>query len=180
MDEWMNVFFQSHHHYALRNVAISLVYDILPMQIHWLPKMTSFWFHPADYAVFALTLLASLSIGVYFAVADRRKNTTEDYLLGGRKLGLVSVAISMCVSVVSSNTFLGAPAELYTYGIHYELMIFSIPIAILFVAAFVVPVFYPIKLTSKNKVRLQARSQGGGGRTTPPPQPAEVHFSMQK
>ena len=86
--------------------------------------MESARFSAADYAVFALTLLASLVIGLYFAFADRRKATTEDYLMGGRNLGLVPVAISMCVSVVSASSLLGAPAEMYTYGIHYMYFVF--------------------------------------------------------
>ena len=40
----------------------------------------------ADYVVFAVTLLISASIGVYFAIKERRSKSkgTEEYLLGGR------------------------------------------------------------------------------------------------
>lgn len=111
-------------------------------------------FHVADYIVFIITLLASAFIGLYFAFSRKaRSNTLEDYLLGGRGMGLLPVAISMCVSVVSANTFLGAPAEMYAYGVHFQLSVVSIPIGAILSAILFVPVFYGIKMTSMNKVR---------------------------
>ena len=41
-------------------------------------------FVPADYAVFALMLVMSTVIGFYYAIKDRKKQSTEEYLLAGR------------------------------------------------------------------------------------------------
>ena len=64
-------------------------------------------FQPADWAVFSLMLVVSVAIGVVSAVKNRKKNTTQDYLLGGRKMSPVAVAISLLGSVVSCISVLG-------------------------------------------------------------------------
>ena len=38
----------------------------------------------ADYVVFALMLLVSTAIGIFYAIKDRKKQNTEEFLLGGR------------------------------------------------------------------------------------------------
>ena len=43
-------------------------------------------FHWADYVVFIIMLMASLSIGLWHAWKGKRKKTTEEYLMGGREL----------------------------------------------------------------------------------------------
>ena len=63
-------------------------------------------FAPTDHVVFALTLAASLGIGLLVA-ARSGGSTNDDYLVAGRRLGLLPAAVSMCVSVVSASTFIG-------------------------------------------------------------------------
>ena len=46
-----------------------------------------------DYLIFGLTLLASLLIGVYHAW--RGSNSTSEYLLGGKMMGVFPVAMSL-------------------------------------------------------------------------------------
>ena len=41
-------------------------------------------FVAGDYAVFAIMLLMSTLIGFYYAIKDRKKQSTEEYLLAGR------------------------------------------------------------------------------------------------
>ena len=112
------------------------------------------YFHWVDYVVFVFMFVFSLSIGVFFAFRSRNKNTTEEYLMGGRKLGLLPVTISICVSVVSANTLLGAPAEMYTYGVMYELSCIGAILATIIVAAFYIPLLYPLRLISAHEVSL--------------------------
>ena len=114
--------------------------------------MASGVFHVVDYIIFVLTLVISLVIGLSFAYLGRNEQSTDEYLMGGRKMKLVPVAISMCVSFISTNTFLGAPAEMYTYGVHYALSIFILPVSLLLVVGLFVPLIYPLRLTSINKV----------------------------
>ena len=41
-------------------------------------------FVAGDYAVFAIMLFISTLIGFFYAIKDRRKQSTEEYLLAGR------------------------------------------------------------------------------------------------
>lgn len=52
-------------------------------------------FTAIDYAVFGALLLLSVSIGIYFGFFDGTEQTTEEYLLGGRKMKTIPVAISL-------------------------------------------------------------------------------------
>jgi len=58
-------------------------------------SMTSFTFGTIDYIVFVLMLLTSASIGVYFGFFSKSKNTTDEYLMGGKKMKTIPIAISL-------------------------------------------------------------------------------------
>lgn len=70
-----------------------------------------FRFGVIDYIIFVSFFLVSLGIGVYFAYVGRHGNSAENYLMGGRQLGLMPVVISLVVSIISSNGLLGNAAE---------------------------------------------------------------------
>lgn len=53
------------------------------------------YFGATDYGVFAIMLLVSASIGVYFGYFDKKEQTTEEYLLGGRQMKTIPIAISL-------------------------------------------------------------------------------------
>lgn len=46
-------------------------------------------FHWADYLVFGLMLVISTAIGIVFGILDRKKKTTNDFLLGGGDLKVI-------------------------------------------------------------------------------------------
>jgi len=48
-----------------------------------------------DYVVFVIMLGASAGIGVYFGFFSKTKNTTEEYLRGGKKMQTLPIAISL-------------------------------------------------------------------------------------
>ena len=64
-------------------------------------------FHWGDYFVFALMLLFSLIIGLYYAFAGKKaiqsNKTTGELFLGGRGLSLFPVTKSVTASFVSAN-----------------------------------------------------------------------------
>lgn len=54
------------------------------------------YFEAIDYAVFAIMLLLSALIGVYFAFfAKRKQNTTSEYLMGGKTMGIFPISMSL-------------------------------------------------------------------------------------
>lgn len=53
------------------------------------------YFAPIDYCVLVVTLVASMAIGIYFGFFSKSLKTAEDYLVGGHKLKIVPVAVSL-------------------------------------------------------------------------------------
>lgn len=64
-----------------------------------------------DYVVFALMLVVSTAIGVYYACTSRRRESAEEFLTGGRRLTALPVSMSLTASFMSSITVLSNPAE---------------------------------------------------------------------
>lgn len=57
--------------------------------------MSGLIFSWVDFAVFAILLIATSTIGVFFALCKKTKQTTEEYLYGGRSMKMLPVAISL-------------------------------------------------------------------------------------
>lgn len=59
-------------------------------------------FSAVNYAVFGGMLGLSALIGVYFGfIAKKKQDTTEEYLLGGRKMNFFPIAASLIASHIS-------------------------------------------------------------------------------
>eukprot|EP00058_Branchiostoma_floridae_P024193 XP_002609683.1 hypothetical protein BRAFLDRAFT_83696 [Branchiostoma floridae] len=68
-------------------------------------------FSVADYAVFAVSLLISAGIGLYYALTGGKQRTTQEFLMADRKMSAVPVAMSLMASFCSAIALLGQPAE---------------------------------------------------------------------
>ncbi|GFR80283.1 sodium-coupled monocarboxylate transporter 1 [Elysia marginata] len=109
-------------------------------------------FHIMDYAVFGLTICISLGIGIFYAVMGTRKNTTTDYLVGGRAMNFLPTAISLLVSFESSIMMLGLPAETYVYGLQFAWFTAGMFCSQLLAVSVIVPMFHPLRITSAYEV----------------------------
>lgn len=109
-------------------------------------------FGVADIIVFSLTLATSAGIGLYFAKVGSRSQSNNEYLMAGRSMSAIPVAISVLASFVSSVAVLGTPDEIYTYGMMYFLLVLSPFVTIPLVAYVYLPVYYNLKLTSTYEV----------------------------
>lgn len=111
-------------------------------------------FHWLDYVLFAAMLCGSAAIGVFYAIKDRKRQNTKEFLLAGANMNPFVVALSLLASFMSAITLLGTPAEMYNYGTMY----FWIGLSYLFVvfgAAHVyIPVFYNLNVTSAYEVSV--------------------------
>lgn len=58
------------------------------------------FFTVPDYAVFVVMLSISTGIGVYFGCFGQNEQSTEEYLLGGRQMKTLPIAISLIASWV--------------------------------------------------------------------------------
>ncbi|XP_029647687.1 sodium-coupled monocarboxylate transporter 2 [Octopus sinensis] len=101
-----------------------------------------------DYVLFGLTLAISSGIGVFYAIWDRNKKSTNNFLLAGGNMSVFPVAMSLLVSFMSAITLLGAPAEIYNVNTMYMWMSISYFVAIFLAAHIYVPIFYRLKITS--------------------------------
>ncbi|KAL0102300.1 hypothetical protein PUN28_018672 [Cardiocondyla obscurior] len=105
------------------------------------------YFHWIDWLVFALMLLMSAAAGLWH-FRRAQKSSTQDYLLGGRSLGLFPVSASLVASFISGVTILGTPAEIYNFGTQYWITIISILFSGVVVATVYLPVFTTLQLNS--------------------------------
>lgn len=105
-----------------------------------------------DYALLAGSVIISLIIGVYYAFKKGSNKTTEDYLIGGRKMGLIPIALSLVVSNLSAISILGNTAEIYYYSADILFIPLSYSLGVLLAAHSFVPLLHPLKITSINEV----------------------------
>ncbi|KAK8375833.1 hypothetical protein O3P69_008523 [Scylla paramamosain] len=108
-----------------------------------------------DWAVFVAALIASLGTGLAAGwVARRRtvrgdaKGTAAEFLMGGRTLNPLVVALSTMVGAVSAITLLGNAAEMYAFGTQLWMNHFGIVLGFVFVHLVNLKVLYPLRITS--------------------------------
>ncbi|XP_021952831.1 sodium-coupled monocarboxylate transporter 1 [Folsomia candida] len=104
-------------------------------------------FGTVDYLVFTLMLAVSAGIGIFYGCFGNRQ-TTKDFLMGGRNMGIVPVTLSLLATFFSAIALLSVPAEIYLNGTIY-IMIAPAHFAVMGVSAYLyLPVFYNLQLTS--------------------------------
>ncbi|XP_070543773.1 sodium-dependent multivitamin transporter-like [Ptychodera flava] len=101
-----------------------------------------------DYVVFSAMLAVSASTGIYHCFAGGGQKTTSRFLAADRKMPCAPIAMSMFVTVTSSASILGYPAEVYIYGVQYTLGVFAMLFSFPFAAYFIIPVIRGLPITS--------------------------------
>ena len=102
-------------------------------------------FSPLDYAVFAIYLMASVLVGVWFV---REQRTVKDYFLAGQSMNWFVVAISVIAALFSGISYLGAPTEVFNHDLTYAVTLLSFFVATPVVIFVFLPFFYRLKLYS--------------------------------
>lgn len=111
-------------------------------------------FSNVDFVVFALMLFISVVIGIFYAFTGGKQKTTAEFLLANRTMMAVPIALSLLASFMSAITILGVPAEMYTFGTQYWMIIVSYVFLFPIVALVFVPVFRAVEITSSYEVSL--------------------------
>lgn len=139
-----------------------------------------------DLTIFIGMLIVSALIGVYFAYfAKEKQNTTSEYLVGGRTMGVFPVSMSLiaryanytkhvCIhptrreksvnffflirSYISGISILGLPAEMYVYGTQYSMITVSESFVSVTMAFVYLPVFYKLKIMSSYEVSTETNT----------------------
>jgi SSS family solute:Na+ symporter len=120
-----------------------------------------------------LELLDYLAVVAYLAVtlvilyrAGRKQHDTEDFFLGGRSMPWLAVGLSIMATLLSTNTYLGAPGEMIRYGPAYFFGFLAYPLAAAVVLLLWIPFFMRLRLTSAYEYlehRFDARARFVGG-----------------
>ena len=101
-----------------------------------------------DWAVVTLYLLGLVAVSVYLS---RQQRSAEDYFVASNSGNAFSIALSVMATQCSTNSILGAPAFVaFVVGgglvwLQYEL---ALPLAMIFIAVFLIPVFHRQRLVS--------------------------------
>lgn len=98
-----------------------------------------------DIIVIVVYLLGMLLIGY---LSGRKNENQEDYLLAGRSMPWLPIALSIAATMISANSFIGGPGWGYTSGLSPFMVNIAVPIAIFVALTVSIPIFYELKVTS--------------------------------
>ncbi|TDG42422.1 hypothetical protein AWZ03_011143 [Drosophila navojoa] len=107
-----------------------------------------FTFNTTDYVVFTFMLSISAGIGVYFGFFAKGEDTTEEYLMGGKRMKTLPIAISLVASQLSAISIMTIPSEMFAFGMNW---FFAVLIMVLIVPVLnyvIIPVFYNNDITN--------------------------------
>ncbi|MBK9729715.1 MAG: sodium:solute symporter [Chitinophagaceae bacterium] len=96
-----------------------------------------------DWIVLCGTLLLILAYGIY---RSRRHDDLHGYLLGNKSLKWYQVGFSIMATQASAITFLSAPGQAYTDGMRFVQFYFGLPLAMIFLCIFFLPIFHKLKI----------------------------------
>ena len=92
-----------------------------------------------DWIVMLGTLLGIAAYGIY---KTRHVRSVKSYLLGDRQLPWWTIGLSIMATQASAITFLSTPGQAYEDGMRFLQFYFGIPIAMVILSVFVIPLYY--------------------------------------
>ena len=75
-------------------------------------------FATADYVIFILMIVISILIGIYVGYKELHNDSTKEYLIGGRKMHPIPVALSLTSGITSALSVLGKSKLLSLYRLY--------------------------------------------------------------
>lgn len=104
-----------------------------------LPLLSATVLRPLDWVVLCAYFLILIVSGAWLG---RRRVSSHDYFLAGRRMPVWAVALSVVASSLSAATFIGVPQQSYEGDLSYLTVNLGQVIAALVVALFFIPAFY--------------------------------------
>jgi solute:Na+ symporter, SSS family len=96
-----------------------------------------------DWIVLIATLLTIITYGLY---KSRTSHNLDGYFLSNRSMPWGLVLLSIMGTQASAITFLSAPGQAYTDGMRFVQYYFGIPLAMVVICIFFVPIFHKLKV----------------------------------
>lgn len=97
----------------------------------------------ADWLVLIGSLLSIVGIGIY---RTRRKQSVDQYLKSGNEMGWLSIGFGVMATQASAITFLSTPGLGYESGLRFVQFYFGMPIAIVLISRFFLPIYYRLRV----------------------------------
>lgn len=117
-----------------------------------------------DLIVLFGTMLFIVAYGVW---KTRQQSSIESYLLGGKSMSWGTIGLSVMATQASAITFISTPGQAYESGMGFVQNYFGMPIALIIVSAFFIPIFYRLKVYTayeylESRFDLKTRLLGAG------------------
>lgn len=96
-----------------------------------------------DWIVLVVSLIAVIIYGVY---RSRTSRNLDGYFLSNRSMNWGLILLSIMGTQASAITFISAPGQAYTDGMRFVQYYFGLPIAMIVVCIFFVPIFHKLKV----------------------------------
>lgn len=102
--------------------------------------------HTLDWIVLIVTLAFVVFYGIWKTRVD--VSSSKDFLAGQRNLQWWTIGLSIMATQASAITFLSTPGQAYADGMQFLQFYFGMPIAMLFLAFFILPIYYKLRVTT--------------------------------
>jgi len=99
--------------------------------------------HNIDFVVLFGTML---SIVLYGTWKTRKSHNLQGYLLGDNSMKWGTIGLSVMATQASAITFLSTPGQAYQDGMGFVQFYFGMPLAMIILAVFVVPLYFKLKV----------------------------------
>ena len=94
-----------------------------------------------------IVLLGTLFFIVIYGTLKTRKNKNlSAYLKGDNSLGWATIGLSVMATQASAITFISTPGQAYESGMGFVQNYFGLPLALIVVSAFFIPIYYRLKV----------------------------------
>ncbi|WP_194775595.1 sodium:solute symporter [Pararhodonellum marinum] len=96
-----------------------------------------------DWIVLFGTLILIVGYGVYKTYGPK---DMESYLKGNNDMNWWTIGLSIMATQASAITFLSTPGQAYEDGMRFVQFYFGLPIAMIIISAFFLPIYYKLKI----------------------------------
>ncbi len=98
-----------------------------------------------DWIVLVITLASVVFYGTW---KSRNVENSENFLTGKRDLPWWTIGLSIMATQASAITFLSTPGQGFFDGMEFVQFYFGMPIAMIFLVIFILPVYYRLRVTT--------------------------------
>ena len=96
-----------------------------------------------------IVLVGALTLIIIYGIwKSRNVKGSEDFLVGKRDLPWWTIGLSIMATQASAITFLSTPGQGFSDGMQFAQFYFGMPIAMLILAYFVLPIYYGLRVTT--------------------------------